>query len=73
MNLLVISGGSHPYEESTLVLEAFLKDAGHDATVTWEAGVLGDGDAMNGFDALVFNTRREGETILAKKVKPCLY
>jgi type 1 glutamine amidotransferase len=66
MKLLVISGGQHPYEESTPVLEAFLKDAGHDATVTWEAGVLGDGDAMGGYDALVFNTRRDGETVLAK-------
>ena len=34
MKLLVISGGRHPYEESTPVLERFLKGAGHDITVT---------------------------------------
>ena len=66
MNLLVISGGQHPYEESTPVLEAFLKAACHDVTVMSEPGVLGDGDAMGRYDALVFNTRREGETTLAK-------
>ena len=45
MKLLVISGGRHPYEESTPVLEAFLKGAGHDVTVDWEAGALSDADA----------------------------
>ena len=33
MNLLVISGGRHPYEESTPILESFLKGAGHEVTV----------------------------------------
>ena len=51
MKLLVISGGRHPYEESTPVLEAFLKGAGHDVTVDWEAGALGDADAMAQYDA----------------------
>ncbi len=37
MKLLVISGGRHPYEESTPVLERFLLEAGHEATVTEEA------------------------------------
>ena len=59
MNLLVISGGRHPYEESTPVLESFLKGAGHDVTVTEDASVLADASAMSGYDALVFNTRRE--------------
>ena len=59
MNLLVISGGRHPYEESTPVLESFLKGAGHDVTITEDASVLTDGGAMSGYDALVFNTRRE--------------
>ena len=59
MKLLVMSGGRHPYEESTPVLEAFLKSAGHDVTVTEDASALADGGAMSGYDALVFNTRRE--------------
>ena len=64
MKLLVISGGRHPYEESTPVLEAFLEGAGHDVTVDWESGVLGDSDAMAQYDALVFNTLRANDTAL---------
>ncbi len=59
MKVLVISGGRHPYEESTPILESFLKGAGHDVTVTEDASPLADGSAMSGYDALVFNTRRE--------------
>ncbi len=59
MKLLVISGGRHPYEESTPVLENFLKSAGHDVTITDDASVLGKPADMNAYDALVFNTRRE--------------
>ena len=59
MKLLVISGGRHPYEESTPILESFLKGAGHDVTVTEDASVLADSAAMGGYDVLVFNTRRE--------------
>ena len=59
MKLLVISGGRHPYEESTPVLEGFLKSAGHDVTVTEDASILSRSADMNAFDALVFNTRRE--------------
>ena len=55
----MISGGRHPYEESTPILESFLKGAGHDVTVTEDASPLADGSAMSGYDALVFNTRRE--------------
>ena len=60
MDLLVISGGRHPYRESTPVLERFLKAAGHVVTVTEDASVLGDADEMSGYDALVFNTLRSG-------------
>ena len=66
MNLLVISGGRHPYEESTPVLEEFLKAAGHEVTVTEDASVLGDAHGMSGYDTLVFNTLREGDTTLTK-------
>ena len=59
MNLLVISGGRHPYEESTPVLNDFLTSAGHQVTVTEDASVLSNESQMNGYDALVFNTRRE--------------
>ena len=59
MKLLVLSGGRHPYEESTPILESFLKGAGHDVTVTEDASPLADTSAMSGYEALVFNTRRE--------------
>jgi type 1 glutamine amidotransferase len=66
MNLLIISGGKHPYEESTPILERFLKSAGHDVTVHWEASILGDAVEMGQYDALVFNTLRTNETALNK-------
>ena len=59
MKLLVISGGRHPYEESTPVLERFLKGASHDVTVTEDPSVLANASDLNSYDALVFNTRRE--------------
>ena len=61
MNLLVISGGRHPYEESTPILESFLKGAGHEVSVTEDASVLADADGLSGYDALVFNTLRAGD------------
>lgn len=66
MNLLVISGGRHPYEESTPILEEFLKAAGHELTVTEDASVLADSERMNIYDALVFNTLRAGDNGLSK-------
>ena len=59
MKLLVLSGGRHPYEESTPVLEGFLKGAGHDITILEDASILADASKMSAYDALVFNTRRE--------------
>ena len=59
MKLLVMSGGRHPYEESTPILEGFLKSAGHEVTVTEDASILADAAGMGAYDALVFNTRRE--------------
>ena len=49
MRLLVLSGGRHPYEESTPVLESFLTGAGHEVTVRRDAAVLADGAAMGGY------------------------
>ena len=34
MKVLVLSGGRHPYQESTPVLETFLRAAGHEVTMT---------------------------------------
>jgi len=59
MRLLLISGGRHPYGESTPVLENFLRAAGHEVMVTEDASVLADSTAMSGYNVLVFNTRRE--------------
>ncbi|MDA0988660.1 MAG: ThuA domain-containing protein [Chloroflexi bacterium] len=66
MNLLIISGGRHPYEESTPVLDRFLKGAGHEVTVNWDSIVLGDAKEMGRYDALIFNTLRNNETALTK-------
>ena len=59
MKLLVLSGGRHPYHESTPILGDFLSKAGHDVTITEDPSVLANAASMNGYDALVFNTRRE--------------
>lgn len=71
MQLLVLSGGRHPYQESTPVLGAFLRAAGHEVTITEDASALANASAMEAYDALVFNTRREklpdfGDLTLAK-------
>ena len=66
MNLLVISGGRHPYEESTPILESFLKGAGHEVTVNESASVLADAARTSGYDALVFNTLRAGDNGMTK-------
>ncbi|MGE3541277.1 MAG: ThuA domain-containing protein [Candidatus Tectimicrobiota bacterium] len=59
MKLLVLSGGRHPYHESTPILDTFLRGAGHEVTVTEDASVLARAADMRAYDALVFNTRRE--------------
>jgi len=70
VNLLVITGGRHPYEESTPILESFLKSAGHDVTVTEDASALADEAGMSAYDALVFNTRRENAADFAEMKLP---
>ncbi len=69
MKLLVVSGGRHPYEESTPVLEGFLKSAGHDVMVTDDASVLANSSSMSAYDALVFNPG--GKTSLILLTLPC--
>ena len=60
MKLLVVSGGNHPYEETTPILESFLAAAGHDVTVTERSTILGS-QAIGDYDCLVFNTLRAGD------------
>lgn len=66
MNLLVVSGGRHPYHESTPVLVEFLEAAGHKVAVTEDASILASSGKMSAYEALVFNTRREGDMTLKK-------
>ncbi|MBT3554226.1 MAG: ThuA domain-containing protein [Chloroflexi bacterium] len=60
MNLLLITGGKHPYEESTPVLQEFLEEAGHSITLSESANEL-SGD-LSAFDAIVLNTLRQEAT-----------
>ncbi len=57
LKLLLITGGSHPYEETTPILAAFLEAAGHSVTVSESAAELAT-DAVKSFDSIVLNTRR---------------
>ena len=65
MNLIVITGGSHPYEESTPVLVDFLEGAGHQVMLTDDASVLAS-EGLSSHEVLVFNTLRVGETTLTR-------
>jgi type 1 glutamine amidotransferase len=60
MNLLLITGGKHPYEESTPVLKGFLEEAGHSIKLSESAEEL-SGD-LSDFDAIVLNTLRQPDT-----------
>lgn len=60
MNLLLLTGGKHPYEESTPVMTEFLKEAGHSVTVSESASELAG--PLDGFDAIVLNTLRQPDT-----------
>ena len=40
MNLLLLTGGKHPYEESTPVMTEFLQEAGHSLAVSESASEL---------------------------------
>ena len=76
MNLLIVSssqeppasykatyGKMHPHYETTPIISEFLKDDGHDVTVTLDAAVFASED-VKGYDAVVYNTTREGDLTL---------
>jgi type 1 glutamine amidotransferase len=65
MKVLVLSGGQHPYQETTPILESFLQAAGHEVSVTEDASAL-TSKAMPDYNVLVFNTRREKELSLTR-------
>ena len=54
MNIFILSGGNHPYEESTPVLKEFLTNAGHSITTTEDASKIEQSTYMNQFDILMF-------------------
>ena len=60
MNLLLITGGSHPYDETTPVLKETMEAAGHSVTLSESSEELA-GD-LSGFDAIVLNTWRRSES-----------
>jgi len=60
MNLLLITGGSHPYDETTPVLKETMEAAGHSVNLSESSEELA-GD-LSGFDAIVLNTWRRPES-----------
>ena len=60
MNLLLITGGKHPYEESTPVLQALLEQAEHKVTISESAEELSTD--LSQFNVIVLNTLRQDET-----------
>ena len=71
MNLLVLSGGNHPYQESTPVLLEFLRQDGHEVQVTEDSTTLTT-EGVAEFDALIFNTRRELDLTLTREEQVAL-
>lgn len=60
MNLLLLTGGKHPYEETTPVMTDFLQEANHSVTVSESASELSG--SLDAFDAIVLNTLRQPDT-----------
>ena len=61
MNLLPLSGGSHPYSETPPILAGFLKAAGYSVDVSDFAFEL-NVPSTDGYDAIVLNTRRRDDS-----------
>jgi len=61
MRLLLLTGGKHPYHESTPILTRLLRGAGHTVKVSKSARELASPTVKN-YDAIVLNTRRRKDT-----------
>jgi type 1 glutamine amidotransferase len=57
MHLLLLSGGAHPYSETTPIMAGFFESAGHTVDVSDFAFEL-NVPSTDGYDAIVLNTRR---------------
>ena len=66
MRLFLLSGGRHPYHESTPVLADLLSSAGHDVTLTEEAGLI-TSPGLADYDVVIFNTRRADDLTLTRE------
>lgn len=61
--LLLVTGGSHPYDETTPVMEDFLSSAGYEVQVSESAAELEDEESAHStYDAIVLNTLRQPAT-----------
>ena len=60
MKILIISGGNHPYDETTPILENLLVENGHDAIISESANELNNNNFK--FDLIVMNTLRQNDT-----------
>lgn len=58
--LLLLTGGRHPYEETTPAIAATLEAAGHQVDVSADAGELRSD--LSAYDAIVLNTLRLPDT-----------
>ena len=61
MRLLLLTGGRHPYQETTPVLTRFLRQEGHTVLVTRSARQLA-APSLPGYNAIIFNTRRRKDS-----------
>lgn len=62
MRLLLITGGLHPYQQTTPIITKTLRNAGHRVRVTRTAKELAD-KSMAGYDAVVLNTWRRNSYV----------
>tara|TARA_Y100000590_G_C15748045_1_gene1023025 strand:- start:9236 stop:9865 length:630 start_codon:yes stop_codon:yes gene_type:complete len=60
MKILIISGGNHPYNETTPILENLLVENGHDAVISESANELKNKNFE--FDLIIMNTLRQNDT-----------
>ena len=71
MKLLVMSGGNHPYHQTTPILIHFLISGGHQVELSEDPNYLMSYN-MTGYDALVYNTRRIEDLTLTHEQRGAL-